>query len=207
MTRTELLQRLITQARESGFEFRKWFRQDTARPWTGASEAVDWLAQGSRAHMLLFSHSFARAFFRQGERLRFIQPALAYQRVGPNGSVQSVQRRAHTRQSNREDVWRYHLREMAAADEPLRYIRRYLLLTETMGEDQSPETVRANTSRSGTALENGTQTSAQKHGAPAVGEKTNSTDPRSTQSAAALRSMRAELADPLDYDDELLVRD
>ena len=203
MTRTELLQRLITQARESGFEFRKWFRQDTARPWTGASEAVDWLAQGSRAHMLLFSHSFARAFFRQGERLRFIQPALAYQRVGPNGSVQSVQRRAHTRQSNREDVWRYHLREMALAEDPLRY----LLLTETMGEAQSPETVHANTSRSGTALGNGTQPSAQKHRAPAVGEKTNSTEPRSTQTAAALRSMRAELPDPLDYDDELLVRD
>lgn len=86
--------------------------------------------------MLLFSHNFARAFFREGERIRFIQPALAYQRIGPNGTVKSVQRRAHTRQSNREDVWLYHLREMATADEPLRYIRRYLLLEETMHDAQ-----------------------------------------------------------------------
>ncbi|WP_419806767.1 hypothetical protein [Terriglobus sp.] len=136
MTRTELLQHLIGQARESGFEFRRWYRLYTARPWTTFSDAVDWLAQGSRAHMLLFSHSFARTFFREGERIRFIQPALAYQRIGPDGAVKSVQRRAHTRQSNREDVWLYHLREMAAADEPLRYIRRYLLLEETMHEAQ-----------------------------------------------------------------------
>lgn len=136
MTRNELLQHLILQARERGFEFRRWFRVHTARPWTTPADAVEWLAQGTRAHMLLFSHSFARAFFREGERIRFIQPALAYQRIGPNGSIQSVQRRAHTRQSNREDVWLYHLREMAAADEPLRYIRRYLLLEETMQEAQ-----------------------------------------------------------------------
>ena len=136
MTRTELLQHLIAQARESGFEFRKWFRGHTARPWTTAADAVDWLAQGDRAHMLLFSHGFARAFFREGERMRFIQPALAYQRVGPDGTVKSVQRRAHTRQSNREDVWIYHLREMVAAEQPLRYIRRYLLHEETMHEAQ-----------------------------------------------------------------------
>lgn len=145
MTRTELLQHLIKQARENGFEFRKWFRLHTARPWTSALEAVDWLAQGDRAHMLLFSHSFARAFFCEGGRLRFIQPALAYQRLGPNGTVHSVQRRAHTRQSNREDVWLYHLREMAAADNALRYIRRYLLLEETMLEAQAASTLEMQT--------------------------------------------------------------
>jgi hypothetical protein len=134
MTRTELLQHLVTHARDGGFEFRRWFRIHAARPWTTPADAVEWLAQGSRAHMLLFSQSFARAFFREGQRIRFIQPALAYQRIAPDGSVRSVQRRAHTRQSNREDVWVYHLREMAAAAEPLRYIRRYLLLEETMAE-------------------------------------------------------------------------
>lgn len=139
MTRTELLQHLITQARDSGFEFRKWYRAHTARPWTTPNDAVEWLAQGSRANMLLFSHGFARCFFREGERLRFIQPALAYQRVGPNGAVKQVQRRAHTRQSNREDVWLYHLREMAAADEPLRYIRRYLLVEESMQAAEAGE--------------------------------------------------------------------
>lgn len=134
MTRIELLQLLIHQARESGFEFRKWFRTHTARPWTTPADAVDWLAQGSRSNMLLFSHGFARHFFREGERIRFIQPALAYERVTPKGEVKPVHRRAHTRQSSREDVWRFHLREMAAAEEPLRYIRRYLLIEETMTE-------------------------------------------------------------------------
>ena len=162
MTRTELLQQLITQARENGFEFRKWFRAHTARPWTTPADAVDWLVQGDRAYMLLFSHSFARAVIRHGERIRINQPALAYQRVGPDGTVQSVQRRAHTRQSNREDVWRYHLRKMVTAEEPLRYIRRYLLLEETMQEAQQD----------------------------AAGSKLDTTTP-----------------DPLDYDDELLVRD
>ena len=138
MTRIELLQLLIHQARESGFEFRKWFRAHTARPWTTPADAVDWLAQGSRAHMLLFSHGFARYFFREGERLRFIQPARAYERVTPAGEVKPVHRRAHTRQSSRQDVWRFHLREMAAAEEPLRYIRRYLLIEETMQEAISP---------------------------------------------------------------------
>ena len=183
MTRTDLLQHLITQARESGFEFRKWFRQHTARPWTSAVEAVDWLAQGDRAHMLLFSHSFARSFFREGERIRFIQPALAYQRVGPDGTVRSVRRRAHTRQSNREDVWLYHLREMAAAAEPLRYIRRYLLLEETVLEAQqiqAPET-------DGTAA--ATPSAAPEVGVPQIVPA----DPLDY--------------DPLDYDDELLVHD
>lgn len=140
MTRIELLQLLIHQARESGFEFRKWFRTHTARPWTTPADAMEWLAQGSRAHMLLFSHGFARHFFREGERIRFIQPATAYQRVTPKGEVKPVHRRAHTRQSSREDVWLFHLREMAAAEEPLRYIRRYLLLEETMQEASTPPT-------------------------------------------------------------------
>ncbi len=139
MTRIELLQSLIRQAREDGFEFRRWFRVHAARPWTTANDAVDWLAQGERAHMLLFSHTFARAFFREGERLRYIQPALAYQRINPDGTVKAIKRRAHTRQSSREDVWRFHLREMAAAEEPLRYIRRYLLSEETLEEAMQVE--------------------------------------------------------------------
>lgn len=134
MDRNQLLQLLIQQARENDFEFRKWFRTHTARPWANAEEAVQWLAQGSRANTLLFSHVFARAFFRGGERLRYIQPAVSYERIMPDGTTQRVTRRAHTRQSNREDVWLYHLREMAAAREPLRYIRRFLILDETVSE-------------------------------------------------------------------------
>jgi hypothetical protein len=177
MTRIELLQHLITQARDNGFEFRKWFRTHTARPWTSAVDAVEWLAQGSRSLTLLFSHDFARAFFREGERIRFIQPALAYQRLAPDGSVKQVKRRAHTRQSNREDVWLYHLRAMAAAEEPLRYIRRYLLLEETLQEASQ-----ATHSRDA-----------------ALGTDT-------PESVLPQQSSAAE-PEPVDYDDELLVRD
>jgi hypothetical protein len=30
------------------------------------------------------------------------------------------------------DAWRYHLKEMAIADEPLRYIRKFLLIEEDL---------------------------------------------------------------------------
>lgn len=181
MTRIELLQHLITQARENGFEFRKWFRTHTARPWTSANEAVEWLSQGDRAAMLLFSHTFARAFFREGERIRFIQPALAYQRIGSDGSIRQIQRRAHTRQSNREDVWLYHLREMAAAEEPLRYIRRYLLLEEHL-QEAGQLTSAGNAAGKANAVK-----------ADAKSQETNSVQDTAT--------------DPVDYDDELLIRD
>ena len=134
MTRTQLLQLLIGQARAHGFEFRKWFTAYTGIPWTGADHAVEWLERGQRAHILLFSHPFARAFWRSGERLTFVVPHQTFQRVAPGGNTVTVERRAHIRRSSRTDVWQFHLREMAAAAEPMRYIRRYLIIEETMEE-------------------------------------------------------------------------
>jgi hypothetical protein len=140
MTRTELLQLLIGQARESGFEFRRWYVAHTAMPWTGADEAVRWLARGKRAHMLVFSHGFARHFFRSGERITFVVPQQTFQSARPGGGeARTVQRRAHLRRSSRENVWRFHLREMADAAEPLRYLRRYLLTEESMMADDNSE--------------------------------------------------------------------
>ncbi len=137
MDRHQLLTLLIQQARKNGFEFRKWYRSHTMRPWVSPEDAVLWLEQGARAQMLLFSHPFARSFFGNGERLRYIQPAVTYQRILQDGSSRFVHRRAHTRQSSRDGVWLYHLREMAAEREPLRYLRRYLILEETMHEARS----------------------------------------------------------------------
>lgn len=139
MTRKLLLQHLVHQAHANGFAFRHWFRAATALPWTSAEDALAWLSEGSRAHLLLFSHTFARAFFRGGERLRYIQPSVTYQRLGRDGTPQSIQRRAHSKRSNRDDTWRYHLREMAAAPEPLRYIRRFLLFEETLAESNTTD--------------------------------------------------------------------
>ena len=137
MTRIQLLQLLVGQARAHGFEFRKWFTADTGVAWTDADNAIEWLARGQRANILLFSHPFARAFWRSGERLTFIVPHQTFQRVAADGGSITVERRAHIRSSSRTNVWEFHLREMAAATEPLRYIRRFLLMEESMEEAEA----------------------------------------------------------------------
>jgi hypothetical protein len=135
MTRTQLLQLLIGQARTSGFEFRRWYVGHTGMPWTGAEEAIRWLARGRRAHMLVFSHVFAQAFFRSGDRITFVVPHQTFQSARSSGEPRTIERKAHLRRSSRKDVWLYHVSEMARAAEPLRYLRRYLLTEETMSEE------------------------------------------------------------------------
>ncbi len=135
MTRTQLLQLLIQQARTHGFAFRKWFPSSTGIPWTGADHAVEWLSRGERAHLLLFSHDFARHFWQSGGRISFLIPQQTFQRVLPDGRVHTVHRKAHMRHSSHDDVWRFHLREMAAHAEPLRYIRRFLIVEEVLAEE------------------------------------------------------------------------
>lgn len=134
MTRTRLLQLLIQQARSDGFEFRKWFPTNAGVPWLGAEQALEWLSQGERANILLFSQAFARTFWRKGQRVTFLVPAQAFQRVAPDGSIKNVDRKAHLRRSSREDVWEFHLREMAATAQPLRYIKRYLIVDEVVDD-------------------------------------------------------------------------
>jgi hypothetical protein len=134
MNRDQLLQLLIGQARASGFEFKRWYMANSGMPWTGAEEAIRWLARGKRAHMLVFSHAFAQAFFRSGDRITFVVPHQTFQTARATGESRTVERKAHLRQSSRKDVWKYHLSEMARAAEPLRYLRRYLLTEETMSE-------------------------------------------------------------------------
>ncbi len=137
MTRVQLLQLLVQQARELGFNFRKWFTASTAVVWTSAQDAVKWLSLGERASLLLFSHGFARYFFRSGERVTFRVPHQTFERVTPEGSTRTIERKSHMRRSSRDDVWRFHLREMAAAAEPLRYIRRYLIVQEIIEDPAS----------------------------------------------------------------------
>jgi hypothetical protein len=141
MTRAELLQVLIGQARSSGFEFRQWYVGHSGMPWTGAEAALQWLAAGKRANILVFSHAFAQAFFRSGERLTFVVPQQTYQVMRAAGDIRTVQRKAHLRRSSRKDVWMYHLGEMARASEPLRYLRRYLLTEEIMSGESAGQSV------------------------------------------------------------------
>jgi hypothetical protein len=126
MTRTELLQIVIGRARANGFEFRRWYTTRLGVPWISAAAALALLETQRRYYALLFSHEFAIAFWKAGEDISFSVPAQTFQRVRADGSIATVQRKAFTRRSARRDAWRYHLREMALAEEPLRYIRKYL---------------------------------------------------------------------------------
>ena len=45
------------------------------------------------------------------------------------------------RRSARPDAWRYHLREMALADEPLRYMRRYLHVEDEISDLDAAESL------------------------------------------------------------------
>ena len=138
MTKLELIQLLVGQARANGFEFRRWYVGMLNLPWTSTAEATASLAEQRRYYVLLFSHDFARHFWKAGERITFLVPTQTFLRRRADGTVGSVTRKAYTRRSAREDVWRYHLRELAAAEEPLRYMRRYLRIVDDIDEDPLP---------------------------------------------------------------------
>jgi hypothetical protein len=128
MTRQELLRILIRQARANGFTFRKWFQGAIDPSWDNFEEAVELLSEGRRYYALLFAHEFARAFWKQGSQISFVVPAATYTRRDKEGRIVTVTRKPFTRRTLKADVWKYHLREMAAHDEPLRYIRRFLVI-------------------------------------------------------------------------------
>jgi hypothetical protein len=132
MTRFELLQLLVGQARNNGFEFRKWYVGKLGLPWVSARQALETLAMERRYYALLFSHEFASNFWKAGEVMTFQVPTQSFTRRMKDGTIGTVNRKSYTRRSTREDAWLYHLKELAAAEEPLRYIRRYLRVEEEL---------------------------------------------------------------------------
>ena len=89
------------------------------------------------------------AFWKPGAEITFQVPAQTFQRRMSDGTIQMVQRKSFTRRSARKDAWRYHLREMALAEEPLRYIRRYLNVEEDLTDvPDTPQDVAARKTRS-----------------------------------------------------------
>ena len=137
MTRQELLRIVVRQARANGFQFRKWFQGAIDPSWTSFEDAVERLAQGRRYYALLFAHEFGRTFWKQGSQISFVVPAATYTRRDKDGQIVTVSRKPFTRRTLKADVWRYHLREMAAHDEPLRYIRRFLVIEGDVQESKS----------------------------------------------------------------------
>jgi hypothetical protein len=138
MTRFELLNLLVAQARANGFEFRKWYIGKLGLPWETTQKAIETLCAERRYYALLFSHEFASNFWKAGERITFQVPMQTFTRRRKDGTIATVSRKGYTRRSARDDAWRYHLRELALADEPLRYMRRYLRVEEELDlEDEA----------------------------------------------------------------------
>jgi hypothetical protein len=135
MTRLELLTIVVGRARSNGFEFRRWYTSRLDLPWISAEAALTLLDQQRRYYALLFSHDFANAFWKAGEEITFSVPAQTFQRPMPDGTLKTIQRKSFMRRSARRDAWRYHLREMALAEDPLRYLRKYLNVEEDLTED------------------------------------------------------------------------
>jgi hypothetical protein len=132
MTRQEILEILILQARQNGFEFRKWYVHNLESSWTSFEAAVANLARGKRYYCLLFSHTFARHFWSNGGQMTFIVPTSTYIRHNPSGTLTTVTRKAFTRRTMKPDAWRYHLKEMAGSDDALQYIRRFIVRREDL---------------------------------------------------------------------------
>ena len=156
MTRLQLLRLLVARARVNGFEFRRWYTGRLGLPWISAEAALTLLDSQRRYYALLFSHEFAETFWKSGTEITFQVPAQSYTRQMPDGTTRTVQRKSFIRRSLRPDVWRYHLREMSVAEEPLRYLRKYLHIDEQLEAEpelavplESAEKTRTRLSRKG----------------------------------------------------------
>lgn len=143
MTRRELIRMIVQRARAHGFEFRRWFQTNIEPEWRDLDHAVATLESGRRYYALLFSHEFARNFWKKGTQITFLLPSREYTRLDRNGKVVTVTRRSFTRRTSRSTsntVWQYHLEQMAVWEEPLRYIRRFILTDEELetGDERPP---------------------------------------------------------------------
>jgi len=144
MTRKETLQILISQAHANGFEFRRWYVANISQDWPGAEEAVTLLNAEGRFYALVFSHEFARAFWKNGAMMSFIVPSATYSRLNGKGEVVTINRKPFTRRTIKTDVWKYHLRQMAMTEDPIRYLKRFLPTHEDFQSGQDdPESLSA----------------------------------------------------------------
>ncbi len=139
MTRTELLQIVIAQARAQGFSLRRWYVTCLHKEWPGLEAAVEDLASERKYYVLLFSNEFACHFWKAGAEMSLLVPESSFPRIRKDGTVAVVSRREYRRRRVREDAWRFHLREMAVHDEPLRYIRRFVRVDEELDPESPPE--------------------------------------------------------------------
>lgn len=132
MTRAELLRALVRQAKSNGFEFRKWYVTRIGLPWQNFDASIHSLAEQRRYYALLFGHDFARMFWLEGSKMAFVVPTNTFTRISKDGTAKVVERKGHIRRTVLPEAWRFHLKAMAVADDPLRYIRKFLLIEEDL---------------------------------------------------------------------------
>jgi len=126
MNRKEMLRLALNQAQFNGFEFRNWFQAHVLPEWPGSERALELLSDEGRHFALLFSHDFARSFWKTGAQMSFMVPGVTYHRVTSQGQVVEVTRKPFTRRTIKKEVWKYHLRQMAASEDPIAYLSRFL---------------------------------------------------------------------------------
>jgi hypothetical protein len=159
MTRKELIRIVVLRARVHGFEFRTWYQACLESEWPGFEPAIATLSSGRRYYALLFSHEFARHFWKKGTQITFLLPSQEYTRLDSHGKIVTIKRKSFTRRSSRSTsntVWQYHLEQMAVWEEPLRYIRRFILTDEELeaaGEPPSPTADRVEHTEAAAQLE------------------------------------------------------
>ena len=68
-------------------------------------------------------------------------PRQTFQRQMSDGTIGTIVRKPFTRRSTRSDAWLYHMRQMAAAEDPLRYIRRFLRIEDELETETTPASV------------------------------------------------------------------
>ena len=126
MNRELELHRLIAQAQRNGFNFQHWFQAKVRAQWPGDPRAAELMAAEGRHFTLLFSHEFAQAYWRPGSQMRFAVPVARYKRFDAAGEMVEVARRPYTMRTIKREVWKYHLRQAAAVEDPLEYFLRFL---------------------------------------------------------------------------------
>ncbi len=137
MNRKELLRLLLNQAQFNGFEFRRWYQSNIQPAWPGTEQALAVLAAEGRYFALVFSHDFVRCYWRTGARISFSVPSITYPRVNSKGEVLLVTRKPFTRRTVKPDVWKYHLRQMAASEDPIAYLCRFLPAQDQASMDET----------------------------------------------------------------------
>ena len=137
MTKKDLLHLLVMRARANGFELRRWYKSKIDSDWPGTDAALEALASAHRYYALLFSHEFARAFWKQGTQIQFVVPTQQFTRLNAKGQRVTITRKAYTRRTLKPNAWKYHLREMAASQDALHYIRRFLVTHEELNAQRS----------------------------------------------------------------------